>query len=209
MSDLKIYSVSDDYVDYLFNDPKLTKFVFDNKKSSRTHTRKYLGAVLQVNDLSYFVPFSSAKPSDYIENPDGSKTIRHSTPTIIRMTCKNDTTGKLELKGTLKKNNMIPVPAQELTYYDISAEKDAAYKDLLLKEYSFIKAHKNEIHKSANTVYSQQCTKERLSTKDPNTLSANERRILNTAPNYLNYTVPFSYAEKKCLLYCQTSAVKL
>ena len=52
MSDLKIYSVSDRYIEYLFNDPKLAKFVFDNKRDNRTHTRKYLGTVLEVKQYA-------------------------------------------------------------------------------------------------------------------------------------------------------------
>lgn len=196
MIDLKIYSVSDRYIEYLFNDPKLTRFIFDNKRDSRTHTRKYLGTVLEVNGLSYFVPFSSAKPSDYIQNPDGSKTIRKSTMTIIRMTAQNGS-GEVELKGTLKLNNMIPVPIQELTYCDISAETDIAYKDLLLKEYAFIKSNKYEIYKKSAVVYSQQTTRERLLEKAPNELTDKERQILEDSPNYLNFTVPFSYVEQK------------
>lgn len=197
MNDLKIYSVSDKYIEYLFNDPKLTKFIFDNKRNNRTHTRKYLGTVLEVNNLSYFVPFSSAKPTDYIQNPDGGKTIRKSTMTIIRMTAANNK-GEIELKGTLKLNNMIPVPISELTYCDISAEHDIAYKDLLLKEYAFIKSNKDEIYKKSAVVYSQQTTRERLLQKAPDELTDKERQILEESPNYLNFTVPFAYAEQKC-----------
>ncbi len=160
-----------------------------------------------INGLSYFIPFSSAKPTDFIINPDGSRIIRKSTPTIIRMTAENDATGELELKGTLKINNMIPVPSQELVFYDISAENDAAYKDLMQKEYTYIKAHKNDIIKSAGIVYSQQCVREQLLDRDPHTLSDNERRILNKSPNYLNFTVPFSYAENQCLLYIQSLSI--
>ena len=197
MNDLKIYSVSDRYIDYLFSDPQLTKFIFDSKKNNRTHTRKYLGTVLEINGLSYFVPFSSPKPSDYIQNSDGSKTIRKSTMTIIRMTATNSR-GEIELKGTLKLNNMIPVPVQELVYYDISAETDVAYKDLLQKEYAFIKANKTEIKKKSAVVYSQQCTRELLLAKEPQELTNKERRILESSPNYLNFTVPFAYVELKC-----------
>lgn len=196
MNELKIYSVSDRYIEYLFNDPKLTKFIFDNKRDNRTHTRKYLGTVLEVNGLSYFVPFSSAKPTDYIQNSDGSQAVRKSTMTIIRMTSQNKN-GEIELKGTLKINNMIPVPAQELTYYDISAETDMAYKDLLLKEYAFIKANKSEIYKKSVVVYSQQTARERLLAKNPNDLTDKERKILDESPNYLNFTMPLSYVEQK------------
>lgn len=140
MENLKIYSVSDRYISYLFNDPKLTKLILDNKRNNRTHTRKYLGTVLKVNNLSYFVPFSSPNPSDYMINSDEKRTIRKSTITIIRMTVQNSK-GETELKGTLKLNNMIPVPNSELEYYDISAETDIAYKNILLAEYAFIRTH--------------------------------------------------------------------
>ena len=116
--------------------------------------------------------------------------------TIFRMTSQNKN-GQIELKGTLKINNMIPVPAQELTYYDISAETDTAYKDLLLKEYAFIKANKSEIYKKSAVVYSQQTTRERLLAKDPIDLTDKDRKILNESPNYLNFTMPFSYVEQK------------
>lgn len=197
MSDLKIFTVSDRYIAYLFNDPKLTRFILDSKRNNRAYARKYLGTVLVVNSLSYFVPFSSPKSTDYIQNSDGSQTIRRSTMTIIRMTAANSN-GEFELKGTLKLNNMIPVPMSELSYYDISAETDLAYKDLLLKEYSFIKANESEIYKKSAVVYSQQTTRERLLSKDSDKLTDKERKILSEIPNYLNSTVPFSYAEQKC-----------
>lgn len=113
------------------------------------------------------------------------------------MTAQNGN-GEVELKGTLKLNNMIPVPIQELTYCDISAETDIAYKDLLLKEYAFIKANKDEICKKAAVIYAQKSTNERLSEKAPNELTDKERQILEDSPNYLNFTVPFAYVEQKC-----------
>lgn len=45
MEEFKLYSVSDDYVEWLRKDfPN----VYSNKINSRTHTRKYLGVVLQI-----------------------------------------------------------------------------------------------------------------------------------------------------------------
>lgn len=207
MGVLKIYSVSDKYIDFLFNDPELQRFILDNKKNRRKHTRKYLGTVLNINGLSYFIPFSSPKPTDYIINSDQTKTIRRSTLTIIRMTCKNSTTGAVELKGTLKINNMIPVPPQELTYYDISSETDISYKDLLQKEYAFIKSHRDEILKNAAIVYSQKSKKEQIEAKAFDSLSDEERRILIESPKYLNATVPFSYAEEQCLRFLKDFVV--
>ncbi len=62
MQEFKIYSVSDTYISYLReSDPN----VYSNKESNRTHTRKYVGIVLNINDYHYFIPLSSPKESDY------------------------------------------------------------------------------------------------------------------------------------------------
>lgn len=53
---LKLYSISDKYIQYLRNfDIK----IYDNKEGRRVHTRKYLGVVLHINNFRYYVPFSS------------------------------------------------------------------------------------------------------------------------------------------------------
>ena len=52
MEEFKLYSVSDDYVEWLRKDfPN----VYSNKINSRTHTRKYLGVVLQIGQYLYYV----------------------------------------------------------------------------------------------------------------------------------------------------------
>jgi protein AbiQ len=95
--------------------------------------------------------------------------------------------GEPELKATLKLSNMIPVPDSELTEYDISAENDASYKDLVEKEYAFIKANSAMIKKNADVLYNQK-TREGI-------LYENKAK-----PNYLNgtNTLDFLYAEEKC-----------
>ena len=62
MEELKLYSVSDDYVEWL---RKEFPNVYSNKINSRTHTGKYLGVVLQIGEYHYYVPMSSPKDSDY------------------------------------------------------------------------------------------------------------------------------------------------
>ncbi|BDR59139.1 hypothetical protein XA3_15800 [Xylocopilactobacillus apicola] len=53
--DLEIYSVDSDYVDSLNQiDPKVEYHHGDND-------RPYIGIVLQINSLNYFVPLSSPK----------------------------------------------------------------------------------------------------------------------------------------------------
>ena len=62
MKEFKLYSISDEYVEWLREDfPN----VYSNKINSRTHTRKYLGVVLQIGQYHYYVPMSSPKDSDY------------------------------------------------------------------------------------------------------------------------------------------------
>ena len=187
MAELKIYSVSDQYIKYLRQDERLT-IVFDNKEGVRSHTRKYLGVAFVKNDFHYFIPFSSPKNSDYQIEADGSKTIRKSIVPIIRMTTTDTVSGELELKGTLKISNMIPVPEQELTPYQISAETDSNYKIIVQKEFDFIHANEKMIMKNANVLYNQK-TKADILYKDKPT------------PKYLSSTVDFLYAEQRCQCY--------
>ncbi len=184
MNDIKIYSVSDRYIAYLRSDKKL-KNVFDNKVNARRHTRKYLGAVLVQNGFNYFIPFSSPKRSDYIASADGTLAIRKSIIPIIRMTTKDTMSGELELKGTLKLSNMIPVPSSELMPYDISLESDLNYRQIVLKEWDCIRSNKQMIMKNVRVLCNQ---KTKCST-----LFAGKK-----SPGYLDGTIDFQYAEIKC-----------
>jgi protein AbiQ len=62
MDDLKIYSVSDNYITFL---RKYVSGVYSNKEGMRAHTRKYLGVVYTINGYNYYIPLSSPKDSDY------------------------------------------------------------------------------------------------------------------------------------------------
>lgn len=119
------------------------KNVFSSKENERNHTRKYLGIVYSINGYNYYLPLSSPINSDYrMEN--GVQKIRGSIVPIIRITSQSSS-GELELKGTLKLSNMIPVPASELTLYDMEHEPDLFYKALIHKEMLFIRKNKNKI----------------------------------------------------------------
>ena len=126
MSELKLYEVSEEYISYIST---VEKNVFSSKENDRIHTRKYLGIVYTINEYNYYIPLSSPKNSDYrLEN--GVQKIRGSIIPIIRITSQSSS-GELELKGTLKLSNMIPVPASELTLYDMEHEQDSFYKALI------------------------------------------------------------------------------
>ncbi len=142
---LRIYNIDDNYITYL---RRFESKVFDPKLATKSHGRKYVGTVLVISDLRYYVPFSSPKRSDF--EKDGV-TIRKNVIPIIRMTNKS----KTELKGTLKLSNMIPVPNQCLKPYNIEGEKDLKYKDLLLEQAEFIKSNTKLIRNNALVIYTQ------------------------------------------------------
>lgn len=179
--DLKFYIISKNYIDFLRSYPKLYN-VFDKKEDTSSFSRKYLGIVLSINDYKYYVPLTSPKNSDYIIT-DSNKSIRKSIIPIIRIVVAN-TKGNLELKGTLKLSNMIPVPDTMITYYDFNKEIDTNYKILMEKEYEFIKKNKKLILKYASILYNQK-------TKEYELCSNNHKN-----PNYLKMVIDFKYAEE-------------
>ena len=93
---LNLYSVSDEYVDYL---RKFDNKVYDNKEEVRAHTRKYLGVVLNKNSFNNYIPFSSPKETDYYDNTHNR--IRKSIIPIVRIVEKG------KLYGTLRTNNFM------------------------------------------------------------------------------------------------------
>ncbi len=58
---MKLYTVIDEYIDYL---RQFDSKVYDNKKDKRKVMRKYLGIVLTINEMNYYIPMSSPKKSD-------------------------------------------------------------------------------------------------------------------------------------------------
>ena len=122
------------------------------------------------------IPLSSPKNTDY-QIINGERRIRKSIIPIIRITAVSSN-GEPELKGTLKLSNMIPVPASELTLYDIDNESDRRYKALIHKELIFIRKNQKKIKQNAKLLYKQ---------KSEN----------NSSIGYLKSTVDFRLLEQK------------
>lgn len=173
MDNLKLYEISEEYISYL---RRFDSFVFSSKEDDRNHTRKYLGVVYTINNYNYYIPLSSPKNTDY-QMINGKRKIRKSIVPIIRITAQVDS-GELELKGTLKLSNMIPVPFSELTLYDLESESDQFYKALIHKELLFIRKNKDKIIQYAKVLYKQ-------------------KKESNPSVSYLNSTVNFSLLEQK------------
>ncbi|KUO73356.1 MAG: hypothetical protein APF81_27250 [Desulfosporosinus sp. BRH_c37] len=176
MEKIRLYNVLDEYVNYLI---QFDKKVLSCKEDDRKHGRKYLGAVLQIEDFKYFIPLSSPKDSDYIK-VDGILTIRKSVPPLMRIVVK-DKVGSNELKGTLKFSSMIPIPDIALLNYDVTKEVDETYKILVLKEISFINSNSEAIIKNARVIYNQ--------------------KMNNYNIGYVKSIVDFELLEKKCKEY--------
>lgn len=85
MEEFKIYSITDEYISFLQG-----KYpnVYSNKMEHRTHTRKYIGTVMNINGRCYYIPMSSPKDSDYQVAGEG-KVIKKSIVPIIRIVTKN------------------------------------------------------------------------------------------------------------------------
>ena len=143
---MRLYSVSDDYIEYLRN---IFPRVYSNKIANRKHTRKYLGVVFKLNDFNYYIPLSSPKDAhDYI-TLNGKKVIRKDSIIVIRMVVKGT------LKGTLQIGTMIPVPNKALIQYNLQDEQDISYKELVQDEIIFIRKNTNRIIKTAKLLYSK------------------------------------------------------
>ena len=132
----------------------VTKFSENNEQDTL--------AILAQAVVNYFLEGKDIRETIY--NPDnlatdyqminGKRKIRRSIVPIIRITALSDS-GELELKGTLKLSNMIPVPSSELTLYDLEHESDQFYKALIHKELLFIRKNKDKIAQYARVIYKQ------------------------------------------------------
>lgn len=170
---MKLYAVTDEYINYLRN---FDNKVYDNKEDRRKVMRKYLGIVLKINDLNYYIPMSSPKKSDYKNNE-----IRKSIVPIIRIISNEEIDNIPVLKGTLRISNMIPVPDSELILYEPKKEKNEDYRILVEKELEFIGKNEDMIIKYANILYRQ--------------------KINNYDVSYIKNVVDFKLLEEKCRKY--------
>ncbi|MGN0164097.1 MAG: type III toxin-antitoxin system ToxN/AbiQ family toxin [Candidatus Ornithomonoglobus sp.] len=173
MKRLKLYTVDDDYIEYL---KRFDKQVMFAKGDDYFTDRKYLGVVLEINGFKYFAQLSSPKDSDYFYK-NGKRLIRRNVIPLIRLV-----DNKRNLLGKVKLSNMIPVPENCLKLYDIEHEQDKNYQDLVKDEIICIRKCKEQILKNARVLYNQK--------------TKNYAGI-----NYLKSTVDFTKIEKYCKKY--------
>lgn len=110
MGKFQFYHVEDKYIRYLHSIESRVQF-------NKGQRRPYVGIVLSINGVDYYVPLESPKPNH--------ANIKSGGPVM-----KLDD-GKLGIIGF---NNMIPVLPSCLLHFDILAIEDEKYKMLLLNQ---------------------------------------------------------------------------
>lgn len=152
---MQLYSISDEYICFL---RKKFPRVYSNKENTRVHTRKYLGAVIEINQYKYYIPLSSPKEKhDYIV-VNGKRMIRKDSLIVMRIV--SGTGDKAELRGTLQIGTMIPVPEEALELYSVEDETDCTYKALVSEQIVYIRKKEKTIIKNAKLLYSKRKSKQ-------------------------------------------------
>ena len=136
----KFVLITDEYIDYL---RKKEPRVMSNKAQDRIYHRKYLGIIEELNGFKYFIPLSSPKPKDYMQNG------KPKFDTLVTIYIKDSR----RLYGTLRFNNMIPVPESEIIQYDLNDEGDLKYKLIVFNELYFVRQNKDKIERTAKNLY--------------------------------------------------------
>lgn len=125
----KFYFIEDKYVRFLRSGDRKVQF-------NKNHSRPYVGIVLQINDIDYYVPLESPKPNH--------TSIKSGGPVL-----KLDN-GDLGIMGF---NNMLPVPEEALIGFDINVIPNSKYKNLLRNQLRYCNKNKNLIIRRAHTTY--------------------------------------------------------
>ena len=135
MGKFRFYHVSDHYIKYL-------KSADNRVQYNKGQRRPYVGVVLSINMMDYFVPLESPKPNH--------KNIKSGGPVL-----KLDN-GNLGIMGF---NNMIPVVPSCLIPFDIQQIDDDKYKYLLLNQLAYCNKNSEIILHRAETTYQKQISK--------------------------------------------------
>jgi protein AbiQ len=157
--DFGFYKVDINYIKYLHS---VDSQVF-YKNVSNYQRKPHLGLITKLGGHTYCIPLTSAKK----RHINWSNITEHNY--IIYENVKfeeihsNDVYKKIGQTDTYKKllsileiRKMIPVDDELCEFIDFSLETDPSYKDLLEKEYFFLKTYRDEILKKAEVLYEKQ-----------------------------------------------------
>lgn len=128
---INFYEIDDAYIDYLHG---FDSHVLSPKKENRTFTRKYVGIMVHIKNVQYFIPLTSYK--SIYNNMHESISLK-----------------KISNMAVLRINNMIPANMDTVRKISFNDINDEAYKNLCLSEYRILKAREREIRKDSRIVY--------------------------------------------------------
>lgn len=170
---MKLYTIDNEYLDYLRN--------YDRKVPTQhgQHKRPYVGVIIQQGEVKYFAPLSSPKD-------------KHLTMPNNMLDCIKLSGGRL---GVINLNNMIPTP--EGTLSEIHLLSDEELQNVSQEESNYINLLKDQIEE-INT----ESVKERLQRNAGVLLSPNfnDRTILGRCLNWNELearSVQFDYEEEE------------
>lgn len=140
MSDLKFYTVSTDYLDHLQAvEPK----VYYAKGAAYINAKPYIGIVLEISGHKFIAPLTSYKAKQ--------DSIKSSSFAAFKLHERGNPENKL---GMVSLNNMIPIIDSEITLLDLQAQSPS-YRNMLYKQFEFIKANSDEIKDRAAKLHHQ------------------------------------------------------
>lgn len=133
---MDFYRVNEEYIKFLQRYEKERRGVTKVPNIRYTDRNKFsFGAVMQVNDMNYYVSVSSFDK-------------KQEANILIRVPG-----DEKEVKGSLRFNYMVPVPDECIEKLIIKDVEDEKYRILLNKEYRFCMDNTERIQKKANKIY--------------------------------------------------------
>lgn len=133
---MDFYRINEEYNKFLQKYEKKNRGITKVPNIRYTDRNKFaFGAVMQVNELNYYVSVSSFDK-------------KQEANILIRVPG-----DKVEVKGSLRFNYMVPVPDECIEKLIIKDVKDEKYRLLLNKEYQFCMNNAERIQKKANKIY--------------------------------------------------------
>ena len=133
---MDFYRIKEEYNQFLQKYEKEKRGVTKVPNIRYTDRNKFaFGAVLQVNDINYYVSVSSFDK-------------KQEANILIRIPG-----DEKEVKGSLRFNYMVPVPDECIEKLIIKEIEDEKYRLLLNKEYQFCMDNISHIQKKANKIY--------------------------------------------------------
>lgn len=133
---MDFYYIDEKYGQYLQKYEKAKRGITRVPNIKYTNRNKFVfGAVLQVKEINYYVPISSFSK-------------KQEANILIRIPG-----DRIEVKGCLRFNYMLPVPKECVKRMSIEDIEDEKYKILLNKEYEFCLNNADRIQQKANKIY--------------------------------------------------------